>query len=150
MATRGRSFGAVERTLQKGVTAAHRAMYDLSGGRFGGTMMGNPVAQLTTTGRKSGQQRSTMLFAYPDGDDYIVVASNGGTATAPAWLLNLQADPSARLKVGRDEWDVQAHVMDLDEKAEWWPRVTKRYSGYESYQRKTDRDIPLVRLRRSA
>jgi deazaflavin-dependent oxidoreductase (nitroreductase family) len=149
MAARGRSFGTVQRTLQKGVTAMHRAMYDLSGGRFGGTMMGSPVARLTTTGRKSGQQRATMLFAYPDGDDYIVVASNGGTATPPAWLLNLQADPAARLKVGRDEWAVEAHVMDAEEKAEWWPRVTAAYRGYESYQRKTDRDIPLVRLRRA-
>jgi F420H(2)-dependent quinone reductase len=150
MATRGRPFGTVERTVQKAITAVHKTALDWSGGRLGGTVAGNPVAILTTVGRKSGQARSTPLFAYADGEDFIVVASNGGTATAPAWFLNLQSDPDATLKVGADEHPVTAEVLSPSEKQQWWPRLTSEYSGYESYQAKTDRDIPVVRLRRAA
>ena len=148
MATRGRSFGTVERTVQKGITALHKAAFELSGGRLGATVAGNPVAILTTLGRKSGQPRSTPLFAYADGEDFIVVASNGGTATAPAWFLNLQANPDGTLKLGASEHRVTAEVLSPEEKQEWWPRLTSEYPGYASYQAKTDRDIPVVRLRR--
>ena len=148
MGTRGRSYGTVERTVQKAITALHRAAFEWSGGRLGATVVGNPVAILTTTGRKSGQPRSTPLFAYADGEDFIVVASNGGTATAPAWLHNLQADPAATLRVGSSEHRVAAEVLSPEEKQQWWPRLVGEYRGYASYQAKTDRDIPVVRLRR--
>lgn len=148
MATRGRSFGAVERLAQKAVTTVHRIAYDVSGGRLGHTLVGNPVSILTTTGRKSGQQRATPLFVYPEGDDFIVVASNGGTATAPAWFFNLEANPTATVRVAGVDHAVRAEVMSPAEKAEWWPILTERYRGYASYQAKTDRDIPVVRLRR--
>ena len=125
-------------------------MFTLSGGRVGARMVGNDVGVLTTTGRKSGQQRATPLFIYRDAEDWIVVASNGGTATPPAWLLNLQTDPAGTLRDGRTTHPVRAEILSAAEKADWWPRVTSRYKGYESYQSKTDRDIPLVRLRRVA
>ena len=148
MTARGRSFGTVERLVQKAITALHRVAFDVSGGRVGATLIGNPVSILTTTGRKSGQPRDTPLFAYPDGDDYIVVASNGGTATAPAWFLNLQANPEATIRSAGSTHAVRAEVLTSQEKATWWPVLTQRYKGYASYQAKTDRDIPVIRLRR--
>ena len=148
MASRGRSFGTAERLVQRAVTALHTAAFQWSRGRVGASLLGNPVAVLTTTGRKSGQQRPTPLFAYPDGKDFIVVASNGGTATAPAWFLNLQAHPEATLKVAGGQYRVTAEVLSPAEKQTWWPRLTARYRGYAAYQAKTDRDIPVVRLRR--
>ena len=149
MTARGRSFGTVERFVQKGITTVHRVAFDASGGRFGASLMGNPVSILTTTGRKSGQSRDTPLFAYPDGEDFIVVASNGGTATPPAWFLNLQTNPEAMIRTAGSTHAVRAEVLSPDEKATWWPLLTKRYQGYASYQAKTDRDIPVVRLRRA-
>lgn len=148
MASRGRSFGAAERFVQRAITALHTAAFDWSGGRVGASLLGNPVAVLTTTGRKSGQPRPTPLFAYPDGQNFIVVASNGGTATSPAWFLNLRVNPHATLKAADGEHRVIAEVLSVEEKQEWWPRLTARYRGYASYQAKTDRDIPVVRLRR--
>jgi deazaflavin-dependent oxidoreductase (nitroreductase family) len=147
MASRGRSYGSVERTVQKAITTLHRTAFEWSGGRLGARVAGNPVAILTTTGRKSGQARATPLFAYADGNDFIVVASNGGTATPPAWFLNLQADPTGALKVGGREQRVTAEVLSAEEKQQWWPRLVSEYGGYASYQAKTDRDIPVVRLR---
>ena len=146
---RGRSFGTVERTVQRAVTGVHRLTYQLSGGRLGGTLVGNEVVVLTTTGRRSGAKRQTPLFGYRDGDDYIVVASNGGTATDPAWLLNLRADERGTLRAQGKTWPVRAEVLTPEEKAAWWQIVTKQYRGYSSYQEKTDRDIPMVRLRRA-
>lgn len=149
MTSRGRPFGKVQRVVQKGITTLHRTAFDVSGGRLGATVAGNPVSILTTTGRKSGQSRDTPLFAYADGDDFIVVASNGGTAAPPAWFLNLQANPEGMIRSGGSTHAIRADVMTPEEKATWWPELTKRYPSYASYQAKTDRDIPVLRLRRA-
>ena len=109
-------------------------------------MAGNQVVVLVTTGRRSGAIRRTPLFAFRDDADYLVVASNGGTARHPDWYLNLIAAPDAELQLGPRSWPVRASVLDQDEKARWWPTVVDHYSGYAGYQKATDRDIPMVRL----
>lgn len=143
---RGRTYNPLLRRLQGVVTAAHHLVYRASGGRILGDLVSNPVVVLTTTGRKSGAQRSVPLFGYSDGGSFIIVASNGGTAGHPEWFLNLRADPQATLRVKDREFPVLASELPAEEREEWWPRVVRNYGLYESYQKKTDRTIPLVRL----
>ncbi|MDQ4143778.1 MAG: nitroreductase family deazaflavin-dependent oxidoreductase [Actinomycetota bacterium] len=128
------------------MTAAHGVIYRASGGRLLGGLGQNRVAVLTTVGRRSGERRQVPLFTYRDGDDYIVVASNGGTAGHPGWLLNLRANPDAELRIDDRDVPVRATELSAEERREWWPRVVSKYKLYDNYQRKTDREIPLVRL----
>lgn len=143
---RGRAYNPVIRRLQGAATSLHALALKATGGRFLQTIGPNKMVVLTTTGRKSGKPRAVPLFAYRDGDSWIVVASNGGTAGHPAWFHNLQAAPEGKLRVKNEELEVRASVLDESERAVWWPRVVSKYRLYESYQRKTDREIPLVRL----
>jgi deazaflavin-dependent oxidoreductase (nitroreductase family) len=106
-----------------------------------------PMLLLTTTGRKSGLPRTTPLLCVPDGDDFYVVASNGGRDAPPAWLANLRADPHALVQFGRRHHRVVADILTGEEKAAVWPRLVAQYSGWDDYQQLTDREIPAVRLR---
>ena len=101
---------------------------------------------LTTTGRKSGEERTVPLLYIRDGESFVVVASNGGTATHPAWWSNLRANPGATLEVGRRRLRVRAEEAGPEEKERLWPRRVEMYGGYESYRRRTDREIPVVLL----
>ena len=105
---------------------------------------------LETTGRKSGQQRNTPLFYVEDGADYIVVASNGGAAKAPAWWLNLQAGGPAAVDIRATHRAVTGSQVSDEDKPRLWEQLTSRYPGYNNYQKKTERVIPLVRLSPSA
>ena len=125
----------------------HRTVFRLSNGRIANRGMGMPVVMLTTTGRKSGKLRTTMLTSpVQDGDRYVLVASNGGDDRDPAWLLNLQANPTVEVAIDGTTRAMTARVASPDEKAELWPRVVSGYKGYANYQTRTDRDIPLVIL----
>ncbi len=107
-----------------------------------------PVVELTTTGRKSGQPRTSMLTSpLRSGDSIIVVASRGGDDHHPAWFLNLRAHPyvTARISGGTIE-AMSARVATPSERAELWPRITAKYRNYAEYQTKTAREIPLVFL----
>jgi len=108
-----------------------------------------PVLELTTTGRKSGKQRTTMLTSpYQEGGTLIVVASRGGDDTNPAWFLNLQEDPKVMVKRGSEPAvSMTAEVAGADERARIWPIITGQHANYAGYQRKTVREIPLVLLR---
>jgi deazaflavin-dependent oxidoreductase (nitroreductase family) len=125
----------------------HRGLVNVSGGRIGGTGFGMPVVQLTTTGRKSGKQRTTMLTTPVHDDSRVVlVASYGGDDRHPAWLLNLRDNPDVELTMGGATRPMRAHVASADEKATLWPEVVAAYKGYAQYQTRTERDIPLVIL----
>ena len=110
-------------------------------------MMNSPVLLLLTTGRKSGKERTTPLLFLRDGVNYIMVASNGGTAGDPAWWLNLQKDPEAIVEVGGRTLRVRAEEVKGEEKRRLWTRLVEMYPLYESYQRRTDREIPVILLR---
>lgn len=101
---------------------------------------------LTTTGRKSGEARTTPLLYMPDGDDYLVVGSNGGRPEPSAWFLNVRATPAVRIQVGRFKTSATAHVLGAEEKAAVWPRLGEHYEGWAYYQTLTEREIPVVRL----
>ncbi len=107
-----------------------------------------PVLELTTTGRKSGQKRSVMLTSpIQEGDSIVVVASRGGDDVHPAWFLNLQADPDVEVSLkGAPAQPMTARVATADERARLWPQVAADFKNYADYQKKTDREIPLVLL----
>lgn len=137
--------------LLKGMNAVHRVILFVSRGRAGWQVGPMPVVELTTTGRKSGEQRTVLLTSpVQEGGSIVLVASRGGDDFHPAWYLNLCANPrvTASVKGGPAETMI-ARTASADERARWWPEVVKAYRGYESYQNKTTREIPLVVLTRA-
>jgi deazaflavin-dependent oxidoreductase (nitroreductase family) len=127
------------------VTGFHEAVFRISNGRVGNRGFGMPVLALTTTGRKSGKKRTTMLTSpVQDGDAIVVVASYGGDDRHPQWFLNLRDNPDVEITMDGKTRPMRARVASPEEKAELWPRVVEAYRGYGQYQRRTDRDIPLV------
>jgi len=133
--------------LAKIGTGFHEAVFRASGGRVFGSAGGMPVVMLTTTGRKSGKKRTTMLTApIVDDEKVVLVASYGGDARHPAWFLNLRDNPDVEVVMRGRSGPMKARVAPPEEKAELWPRVTTKYKGYAGYQKRTDRDIPVVIL----
>lgn len=131
----------------KTMNTVHRTIMTVTGGRIGWSAGNMPVLELTTTGRKSGQQRSTMLTTpWRDGDRMVIVASAGGNDTHPAWYLNLEAEPSVLVRTEEGERRMTARIVAGDERADLWKQITAKYSNYAGYQKKTDREIPLVML----
>ncbi len=110
---------------------------------------GTTILILFTNGRKSGQQRSHALIFREHGDAYLVVASNGGSDTPPAWFLNLQADPAIEVQVRGDRFPATARVATPAEKPEMWAKMTEVWPDYDQYQTKTGREIPVVVLERA-
>jgi F420H(2)-dependent quinone reductase len=131
--------------MGRGAKKLHSSIYRASDGRVWGKMFGGPVLLLNTTGRKSGQRRTTPLLYAMDGDDFVLMASNGGAPYHPAWYLNLMANPEATVEIGDREVRVRAEEAH-QEKARLWQKMVDMYSGYDNYQRKTEREIPVVVL----
>ena len=127
----------------------HRSLYRMTGGLVGHRTPEGTVLLLTTTGRKTGQRRTQPLLYCRDGDDFVVVASNGARDRHPAWYLNVQAHPDVELRAGRTHMKARASVATPDEKARLWPKLTDYYKGWAYYQTQTDREIPVVVLRPS-
>jgi deazaflavin-dependent oxidoreductase (nitroreductase family) len=144
-----RKIGPVTNAMQRFMTGLHIFCYHLSGGAIGGRMMGCPVLLLTTVGRKSGKARTVPLFYLPDGDCYVLVASNGGAATHPLWYRNLLANPQIQIEVGRQKFSATPEQATSEERARLWPLLVAMYPSYADYQKRTSREIPLVILRRS-
>jgi deazaflavin-dependent oxidoreductase (nitroreductase family) len=131
----------------RGWVNRHIQRYLRTGGEDGHEWKpGVPTLLLTTRGRRSGQLRRTALIYVHDGTDYLVVASDGGDPRHPAWYHNLTADPQVHVQVGKDEFDARARTAGDDERARLWPLVTEVWPAYDSYQEKTDRQIPIVVL----
>jgi F420H(2)-dependent quinone reductase len=143
---RGRPYNAAIATAQKWAAKLHASVFRATGGRIGGRMVGSPILLLVTTGRKSGLQRTTVLLYLQDVGRHVIVASNGGTAKHPAWLLNLRADPEATIEVGARKTRVRATEARGERKVRLWQRLIRMYPSYEDYQKRTDREIPVVVL----
>jgi F420H(2)-dependent quinone reductase len=125
----------------------HVRIYRATGGWIGHRVPGLlPVLLVDHVGAKSGKARTHALGYLADGDDYVVVASKGGSPRNPGWYHNLRAHPDTRIQVGSRRLDVHARVATPDERARLWPKVVDAYGGYEDYQRNTEREIPLVVL----
>jgi deazaflavin-dependent oxidoreductase (nitroreductase family) len=128
----------------------HVALYRASGGRIGGRFKAAPVLLLTTTGRKTGKRRTTPLLYGEDAGRYVVVASVGGAPKHPAWYLNLRGNAEAIIQVGSRTLTVRADTASPEEHARLWALMTQLYPGYDDYQAKTNREIPVVVLAPSA
>jgi deazaflavin-dependent oxidoreductase (nitroreductase family) len=127
----------------------HVEEYRRTDGQNGHDWRGTTTLLLTTIGRKSGEERTTPLIYQEHDGDYLVVASKGGSDTPPAWYLNLQEDPSARVQVWGDVFDVSVRDATDEEKPEMWAKMVATWPEYDEYQEKTDRPIPVVVLSRS-
>jgi len=127
--------------------ASHPAVYRATRGLIGHRLPGlPPILVLDHVGARSGIQRSSALLYVQDGEDLVVVASKGGSPRHPAWFHNLMANPETTVQVGSRRRDVRARVATPEERARLWPMVVDAYSSYEDYQRRTEREIPLVIL----
>lgn len=105
-----------------------------------------PIVLLTTTGRRSGVPRTTPLMAIPDGDRLLVVASNAGKDRAPAWYLNLRADPGVSVQDGGTSRPMHARDAIGTEAELLWEKAIRAYPGYTVYREIARREIPLVVL----
>jgi deazaflavin-dependent oxidoreductase (nitroreductase family) len=124
----------------------HIRRYRETNGEVGYLWNGATALLLTTTGRKTGQQRTQPLIFASDGDDYLVVASMGGAPKHPSWYLNLVDNPDAEVQVKGDIIPVRAHTATDEEKPRLWKIVTAQWPNYDVYQTRTDRQIPVVVL----
>ena len=133
--------------LIRAVNTIHRNVFTATNGAVLGRLMGMPVVKLTTTGRRSGRPRTTMLTSpAKDGDNLVLVASYGGSPKDPDWFLNLRDNPDVEVMTRGFNGRRHARVATAEEKARIWPEIAGRYRNYAGYQEKTTRDIPLVIL----
>ena len=132
---------AVTRALNRVAMSWHRR----SGDRF----QGQDLLYLTTVGAKTGQKRQTAVARFPDGEDaWLVVASFGGSATHPAWYINMAKNPDqVWITLEGRKVRVVPEALKGAERAEVWRRIVREAPGYGEYQEKTDREIPVIRLR---
>jgi len=131
------------------VLRVHEALYKATDGRVGHQILGVPALLLRTTGRRSGATRTNGLVYALDGDDYLVVASNGGADRHPAWLHNLRAKPDVEIQIGRERRDATARVFepgDPDYERLWGVVNANNRDRYAAYQRLTSRPIPVVAI----
>jgi len=127
-------------------SGAHASMYRATKGKLFGRMGKSPILLLNTVGRKSGKKRTTPLLYAMDGEDFVLIASKGGTPTHPAWYLNLIAAPDVTVEVGDREARVRAEEVSGEEKTRLWQKMVEMYPTYDDYQTKTEREIPLLLL----
>ena len=135
----------MNRTWLKIQSKVHQFLYRISGGKIG-SYFGAPTLLLTTTGRKSGKQRTTPLYYVDDNNRWAVVASNAGSENHPAWYLNLQKTPSAKVQISEKQYDVNARVANEDERDRLWTQFLEIFAGYETYQEQTNREMPIILL----
>ncbi len=121
-------------------------IYRLSRGRLMNTVGTGPVLLLTTTGRRSGQERTAPVLYLKDGERLVVVGSNAGNVRAPAWSHNLKANPECAVEIGSKRSPRRARVAEGEERAELWRKVNQMYEGFDDYDAKTSRDIAVFVL----
>ena len=133
--------------LTRRLMGLHTMLYRASRGRVGHRLPGLPqMLLLDHVGAKSGTRRTSPLVYAEDGDNLVIVASKGGFPKNPAWFHNLKANPDTTVQVGARKRPVHARVATAAERRRLWPKVVGVYSGYEGYQQRTSREIPLVIL----
>jgi deazaflavin-dependent oxidoreductase (nitroreductase family) len=137
-------YGVLLRT-GLGALMLHQKAYELSDGRIGSQIGKLSLLLLRTKGAKTGVTRTSALLYGRDGDNLVIVGSKGGSDAAPAWLVNLQANPDAEVQVARRRWHVRARFAEGEERERLW-RMMNTYWDYDGYQARTERRIPIVLL----
>ncbi|MGH2709746.1 MAG: nitroreductase family deazaflavin-dependent oxidoreductase [Actinomycetota bacterium] len=129
------------------VMGAHVILYRATNGLVGKRFPGVPdMLLLDHIGAKTGKRRTSALVYIEDGENLVLIASKGGHPSHPAWFHNLNAHPDVRVQVGRERRAVRARVASDKERDRLWPKAVEAYSGYGTYQQRTDRKIPVVIL----
>ncbi|MFC9894522.1 nitroreductase family deazaflavin-dependent oxidoreductase [Nocardia sp. NPDC127579] len=141
-------------TIFKHVGRAQVWIYRRTSGRIGGKWRIGagfrrpvPTLLLEHRGRKSGTEYTTPLLFIRDGDNTVIVASQGGLPKHPQWYHNLRAAPDAHIQIGRDRFPVHAATADAEQRARLWPLLVAAFADFDTYQAWTDREIPVVILR---
>jgi deazaflavin-dependent oxidoreductase (nitroreductase family) len=134
----------MNKRMMRVFTALNVFVYRLTGGRLMNSMMGTPICLVTMTGAKSGRKRIIPLMYNPHGGDVVLVASLGGAPQNPLWYYNLLAHPEIEIQVGPVKRRMRCRQASSDEKAALWPEIVANFSSYGAYQRRTDRDIPVM------
>jgi deazaflavin-dependent oxidoreductase (nitroreductase family) len=124
----------------------HVRVYRETGGERGYHWRGTEILLLTTTGRRSGEDRTTPLIHRADDGRWVIVASKGGWPEHPVWFKNLSANPDATIQVKADVVPVRARTAEGDERERLWGLMTEVWPDYDAYQGRTDREIPVVVL----
>ncbi|MGV9300455.1 nitroreductase family deazaflavin-dependent oxidoreductase [Amycolatopsis sp. NPDC003676] len=127
----------------------HVRRYEETDGEVGHDWQdGVPTLVLTTKGRKTGQDRKFALIYQEDDGNPVIVASKGGAENHPGWYLNLQENPEVRVQVRADKFTARARTATGEERARLWDKLAAVWPAYNDYQKKTDREIPVVVLER--
>lgn len=129
--------------------AEHVRVYRETGGETGYIWNGVPTLLLTTKGRKSGEPRTVALIYRQVGDKSVIIASKGGSATHPAWFLNILADPHVEVQIKGEVFPAMARIAESPEREALWAEAASAWPGYDEYQTRTDRLIPVVALERA-
>lgn len=142
------THGEIEEVLDSPVDWVRSHIHDYveSDGQTGHQWRGFPTLLLTTRGRKSGKLHRTALIYGQQGGNYIVVASKGGAPTHPNWYLNLLKNPEVDVQVGAQKFKARARPASPEERTSLWQLMTQIYAEYDDYQKKTEREIPVVVL----
>jgi len=129
--------------------ATHVAIFRATGGRIGSSMQGGKVLLLTTTGNKSGRQRTVPVMQFDDDGRRYVVASFAGSPEHPAWFKNLQKTPEVGVEVRGERYRARAEVVSPEERARLWPKLVAEAPNFGEYEKRTQgREIPIVELKR--
>lgn len=127
----------------------HEELYKRTDGRIGHRMIGVPTLLLRTTGRRSGATRTNALVYARDGNDYLVVASNGGADRPPGWLHNVRAKPEIEIQIGRERQPARTRIIESSDPSydRLWKVVNaNNRDRYTAYQQKTRRPIPVIAI----
>jgi deazaflavin-dependent oxidoreductase (nitroreductase family) len=136
----------MRKALYKLFPAIHLFIYRLTGGRISGVVQGLHVLLLTTTGRKSGQPRTTPLGYFKHGNNYVIIASNSGSDHHPGWYYNLKSNPTAEIQIKNHRAPVRAEEATGEAHDQLWNELIRISPGYADYQKRTSREIPLIIL----
>jgi deazaflavin-dependent oxidoreductase (nitroreductase family) len=134
------------KSLFRGFLGIYVLLYRLTGGKFGGKVQGLAVLLLTTTGRKTGQPRTTPLGYLKAEGKYVIIGSNAGSDKHPAWFHNLRNNPHAKIQINDRTLEVSAEPVGPDRRGQLWARMVEIAPAYANYAKKTSREIPLVLL----
>jgi deazaflavin-dependent oxidoreductase (nitroreductase family) len=131
------------------IGAEHIRRYQDTDGEVGYLWNGAPILLLTTTGRTSGEPRTSALIFGRDRDDYLIVASMGGAPQHPQWYRNLVADPHVEVQIKSERFAGLARTVESAERERCWQLAAAQWPNYDEYAKRTTREIPVVVLERA-
>jgi len=138
----------MNKTFLKLFVATHVALFRATRGRIGSSMRGGKVLLLTTTGHKSGKQRTVPVMQFDDGGRRFVIASFAGSPEHPAWFKNLQKKPEVGVELRGERYQARAEALSSAERAPIWQKLVATAPDFAAYEKKAGgREIPVVELK---